>query len=1132
MKIARMLVIVFALVFSSLLTLAAQPADCNNIGGIYCNDGKCYTAPNNLSVGASVSCTIDSVQEIDVGLSNLNLANGFLYFATLTINSGAKLHFYNSEGITNQAHLIDPSNSGRGGRGSKTKYGKYGGDGGGGGLVGAGGQAGSRGKGPNSYGPTSGGNNLDSKPGAAIGIIAQTLTLNGELSVSAYGSGDSASDAGGDGPGGGGGGAGGAGGGLLVLSVRTFSGAGTINAIGANGGSGGDGGHKWLSRHSGGGGGGGGGGAGGVVYFNKTSGPSINVDRGAGGSRGSEGANAAANGHAGSNGKPGKTYLGNIWSIEENFSNIDLTAMDFDISLDLTKFWDYPETFRDNILDQARLSKSWMRGYPYHTIYEAEDYATCEGTISGAVCSDFFASTCPIRVGCSVSCSGTITAQEYCNKYNFEGDPTGCDSDTYCEQAMYCIPAIGAPDPVSCSSISGACSPGSYYKTACEYCTGTLNSDCSQPQLQYEAFCDDWNSYGCSWVLQADPVKVLEVKRKYAPVLFYADFIGSSDLKGIVDTKPPFKERNEIVNHYKGYSIGTMLVTETNITQHFYDQGNGPVKKIIQTVYDNDIFAPSEMIFVNKKIYGTDFTQRQKTIYDKKSLLMGYKGSKAKELFGVNPSYTNQIIGLEMYKGGQLTAKEEYTYGILDMESGDTRLFNFYTSSAKVGLKDAVTGGWVVVCDYGTSCSQKVEQEAYTGAPYSFVYEVNSDANDFSCLKSSRFLDTSNFITECDVELGRALPQKYMIVLKRTDRYFDSNEGNPDLDKRVYSEILEFDNFARPIKTRNFDGAIVNIRYDKRGNIYKKWYTNVTSEQWPSFSKAYDSFGILTEKNTSISKFPENFYYNDRFRLEKLVGKDDTESSPTLIYEYDLSLTPKKFVTKSKIRQGVYAEAIEFKNSNGLIMQKQEKVSGNDYLVKHVSYRNGSMWREYAPVIMTTSGNYVDESTIESTVSEYKEYYYADDPTRRIESIRFEDGNFKTFLYDSMDIPSSDLNFPRITVIEPNGAMSRYTFNLMDNVIKVEQGDYDAGTDTYSSTITKSEGILEDTVIDPLGRTITVIKDSVGNILQRQHFDTGTLINQYNYLMQLAQQVSAMGKTTSYKYKEGTNEVSSVILEK
>lgn len=976
-------------------------ADCNDIGGgFWCsnqppkdgegNDLRCRCI---FEEGEEFDCVISESQEIDVSKSNIQISNGFIHLLNLEVESGAKLHLINDRGFSNQANFLD--NAGFGGAGGGS-YGKRGGNGGVGGKIAAYGKSGSFGS-----GGTGGGNAASSSPGAAVGFFLNSLVLNGEISVSGKNSAGGGSctscswDDWGD-TAGGGGGAGGTGGGLLVIHTNAYSGSGKLTANGGNGGGGGHGCTTCLSLHSGGGGGGGGGGSGGRIYFNNAGGGSqpvgaqLEVTGGSGGS-GSYGINSADDGTSGFEGEEGLVYRTNEWDIND-FLDLTSVSLAESIEVDLTKFWDYPENFENNAMDQSRLSKAWMRGFPYHTVYQ---------------------------------------------------DSSGNN--------------------------------------------------------------------------------VMEVTRKYAPVMFYADFIGSTSLSGIVETRPPYETSSKIIDNYQGVSSGTMLMTEASVKQHFYE--GGPVVKTMNLNYDPDIFAPSEIITFNKRLDGSEIKTVEKTIFDKKNLIMGYRGSKSEEIFGINPSLTNKIDGIERYVDDHLVSRDEIVYMVLDVDTGLLKPLSFYTASVTVGLMNPTNEYFVVSCSFPSrddNCWGEAESPV-VGAPYSFVYEVYSDKTDFWCLRSSDYLDISSWITECDVKFGRQLPENYLIVPKRTNKFFDSNILFDGLESLIYSEILEFDNFGRPLRARNFDGSITNLRRDDRGRIVKSWMDGLTSEENPEFENFYNKYGFLEEQKIFSSNFSNLYFYDDNLLLEITSFSGDNEDSPTAVYEYDLETLPKKYITKSKVSEGVYAEEIIFKDVNGVVLQKQAKSSGNEYVVKMLAYQNGKLWREYSPFSASTSGDYVSE--VPSGL-EFKEYDYADDPTERIISIKYEDGNIKTYDYSAYQTSTGFI--PQVTVTEPNSARTRYTFDLSNNLLMVEQ----SSGDIYDVVASWEDNLNTEKIIDPLGRSITVVKDGHGNILEKEHFDSGEIVLSFDEVFRTESMTNPLGTEIEFFYREGTNVLSSQVMDR
>jgi len=181
------------------------------------------------------------------------------------------------------------------------------------------------------------------------------------------------------------------------------------------------------------------------------------------------------------------------------------------------------------------------------------------------------------------------------------------------------------------------------------------------------------------------------------------------------------------------------------------------------------------------------------------------------------------------------------------------------------------------------------------------------------------------------------------------------------------------------------------------------------------------------------------------------------------------------------------------------------------------------LWKEYSSFTSLTSGNYV--GSLPGGL-EFKEYSYASDSTERILSVKYEDGNVKTYEYSAKMTSTGPL--PVVTVTEPNGVKTRYTFDLADNLLLVEQG-FDG---SYSITASWLEGLDEERIIDPLDREIRIIKDGAGNILEKEHFDSGKVVLMFDDVFRTLSITNPMGTKTEFYYREGTNVLSSQIMDR
>ncbi|MBU1201940.1 MAG: hypothetical protein KJ583_00575 [Nanoarchaeota archaeon] len=351
-------IVVFLIVILSYNVNAAQPADCNTAGGVWCSSACVYGGEPPTGFG-TVDCVVDQLQGVKTN------PNKNFVFKTLTIKPTGTLKFYTEMAFGTNAFCAQNAGGEKGTAGSPQEKGKKGGDGGKGGSTcdySIGGDTGYRESGWQCGGDGAGA--PIKLGGVNVSIYAQTLELKGVLNLEGY-----VGNPGGnakchynpiysldDYGFGGGGGSGGSGAGTISIYSVNITGNGKIDLRGGRGGNGGrfndeNGGQCGGAFDKGSGGGGGGGGAGGSLQASSTIPTTININctGGLGGTGGCHG--MAEKGNDGSQGKPigGSVSACISTNIDLNESNCnDALDNDFDGFIDFEDRDCYKTAVSDN----------------------------------------------------------------------------------------------------------------------------------------------------------------------------------------------------------------------------------------------------------------------------------------------------------------------------------------------------------------------------------------------------------------------------------------------------------------------------------------------------------------------------------------------------------------------------------------------------------------------------------------------------------------------------------------------------------------------------------------------------------------------------------------------------------------
>ncbi len=477
---------------------AAQPADCNNAGGIWCGPlpgGECvnYTDYQPTVYGTKM-CTVGTSQNITVP------HNKYFVFDKFEVLENREIWFTSTDNYDcSQYHDVTFYGGVGGLRGSPSGSGQNGGNGGSGGNVCNSGIAGTSGNSPGGAGGRS---------GALVHIYANNITNKGKISVAGIDGNNGVDAKDSDcnvwnaciGRGAGGGGGGGSGG-VLHLVAPYITNSGQLIVKGADGGDGGkgtddNGNNCGNSGDEGASGGGGGGGASGLVLTSAYIGGTIISGGGSGGA----GAclNPLRNG-ASSPGSAGQPPSGvNIISSNQETKCSDAIDDDGDLLVDM----DDPDCHLMTPIGQAG-AEGWdtsIRSQYNLTSIDWYNPSALDGTdlscgddksyILGEICYpinnpcfNLSNSVCNSNDACQWNTPYFGWEQPYCGLKNNCGslNQSTCDSTDYCEWG---VPACSA-NPKYCESLS------QYFCELTDFCAWS-NDECSYNGDNY-AGCSEYS---------------------------------------------------------------------------------------------------------------------------------------------------------------------------------------------------------------------------------------------------------------------------------------------------------------------------------------------------------------------------------------------------------------------------------------------------------------------------------------------------------------------------------------------------------------------------------------------------------------------------------------------------------------
>lgn len=364
----------------------------------------------------------------------------------------------------------------------------------------------------------------------------------------------------------------------------------------------------------------------------------------------------------------------------------------------------------------------------------------------------------------------------------------------------------------------------------------------------------------------------------------------------------------------------------------------------------------------------------------------------------------------------------------------------------------------------------KVENffELVSGLP-SYVLRYNKDLEGETVIKEEftyEFQENDALGTDSSDKHILSFPKK--IITSKDDviesaseiNYLEKETGRWLVDQNKNWENLDGDNVidANELKTK-----IIHDTYDRFGNIIKKVNakgayeittydgfgraesgTNSENEPKETWSRTFNNYGLI-ETETDINDDVTTYYYDSYLRLSKIVESNDDVNNPTVEFfytEYTSSSSPKSIKKETKMDATRTAINIQFFDGFNRLIQTQDLVSGSNYIVNAIEFDNlGRQSKIYKPVEVSTSGNYKTIAQLETLNGVnnllYTEFIYYPEPGEKVWKKIQPDGTFIEYKYGSIN------GLPTTTTIDERGHSTRYTYDLLGRLLKVEQGKTD-----------------------------------------------------------------------------------------
>ncbi len=294
--------------------------------------------------------------------------------------------------------------------------------------------------------------------------------------------------------------------------------------------------------------------------------------------------------------------------------------------------------------------------------------------------------------------------------------------------------------------------------------------------------------------------------------------------------------------------------------------------------------------------------------------------------------------------------------------------------------------------------------------------------------------------------------------------------------------------------------------YDSASHTYLEVVTNHLGQ---TRTVSYDPrFGhVLT--STDQNNVTTSTMYDVLGRVSKVISPNDTETLPTVSYEYDVSVVPNKTVTHRRIQSGQSQVLTSYSFTDGLGRPIQTRSPAENpakqVVTGNAEFNNrGLVVKQWVPYFSNLSTSYVP-LTSEPGWDSLAKVSYTYDPQGRLSQIIDPDNSATTTSY----------NDGAVTTTDGNGHQSRHTNDAYGRLIKAEEFNQ---AQVYVTAYEYNVLNNLTKVTDHLNNVTAITYDSFSRKLSMDDPDTGLTTYTYDDASNLLTQTDARGVTINFQH--------------
>ncbi|MBU4487936.1 MAG: VCBS repeat-containing protein [Candidatus Omnitrophica bacterium] len=337
--------------------------------------------------------------------------------------------------------------------------------------------------------------------------------------------------------------------------------------------------------------------------------------------------------------------------------------------------------------------------------------------------------------------------------------------------------------------------------------------------------------------------------------------------------------------------------------------------------------------------------------------------------------------------------------------------------------------------------------------------------------------------------------------LKTETKWLNTGEGNPITKFKYDYEVPGLPTCGNLVEVEDALGRKTTTTYDA---VYEYAFPILVANtlghtQSFTYDKKTGQVLTSTDPNGQMTRT----IYDNFGRTLKVIGPNDTESSPAIEYTYNLDLRPVRVATKTKVDESK-PKSISYAFADGLgrtiEVKTETEQDGKQLISGIVKYDlRGQVKEKYIPYFADTSDTYLPPN-----YNQIKIIYFYDAVGRVIQTLR-PDGISSYIEYEGW----------MVTAIDENGNKIKQEKDAFGRLIKVTE--YNEGAEYVTQYQYDTLGNLLKAIDTQSNETI-ITYDSLGRKRSMDDPDMGHWTYDYDALGNLKKQTDAKGQAIEFDY--------------